>query len=194
MPAARTRNGGRAFRFASAGVADHHSLMLRRLFVAVCLAALGGCARPDDLPDLAVRASTAQEMTDFRSELGARFTPEQLQPFNTALQELQLDAMNRGVATAADRELDMLAAVNGKTVHAALVLGWQARRNRFLREIAGLTQMLDQDLQQQEKTAATGTPEPVTRRIGSEQEVLGQLHRNLDDTEQKLTAWGAPRP
>ena len=176
--------------------------MMRCLFAVVllsCLAgveciSLGGCARPKALPEITVSAAHAGELTDFRAELGTRFTPEQLQPFNTALQELQLDAMNRGVATAADRELDMLAAVNGKTVHAALVLGWQARRNRFLREIAGLTKMLDQDLQQREKTAATGTPGPVTRRIGSEQEVLGQLHRNLDDTEQKLTAWGAPRP
>jgi hypothetical protein len=152
---------------------------------------LGGCAKPKDLPDITVRATHAEELTEFRAELGARFTPEQLQPFDTAVDELQLDAMNRGVASAADREQDMLASVNGKTVHEALLLGWTARHNRFLREIAGLTKMLDHDLQQQQQTAATGTPESVTRRIGSEKEVLDQLRRNLSDTDQRLATWGA---
>ena len=164
--------------------------MLRRLCI-VLLVGLGGCTKPQDLPEITVRATHAGELTDFRAELGARFTLEQLQPLDTALDELKLDAMNRGVASAADREQDMLGAVNGKTVHAALVLGWQARRNRLLRETAELTKMLDHDLQQQEKPAATGTPESVLTRIRSEKEVLDKLHRNLVDTENRLTELGA---
>jgi hypothetical protein len=188
-----------AFLFASDDAAGHRPLMLRYLVVVAflgCLGgvecvSLGGCAKPKSLPDITVRASAAGELTAFRSELGARFTPEQLQPFDTALQELKLDAMNRGVATAADREQDMLAAINGQTVHGALLLGWMARRNRILREIAFMTGQLEYNLKQQQQTAATGTPESVTTHLHNVQDILARLHRDLADAERRLTDWGA---
>ena len=177
----------------------HILLMSRWLFVVVftaCLGgvacvSLGGCAKPKDLPEIAVRADAAGELAAFRSELGARFTAEQLQPFDTALQELRLDAMNRGVATADAREQDMLAAVNGKSVHEALLLGWAARRNRILREIAFMTGQLEYNLKQQRQTAATGTPESVATHLHNVQDVLDRLHRDLTDAEGRLTNWGA---
>ena len=118
--------------------------------------------------------------------LGTRFPADRLADFDTAIKELQLDTMER-LATAAEREADMLRVANGKPVHAVTVLGWQARRARFLREIAELDRMLARDLAQKEKTAATGTPDAVLRRIASEREVLEQLHGNLTATEQRLT-------
>lgn len=173
--------------------------MLRCLFVVVVLGclggigcvSLGGCAKPKDLAAITVRASAAGELNAFRSELGARFAPEQLPPFDTALQELKLDAMNRGVATAADRERDMLAAVNGKSVHAALLLGWTARRNRIVREIATMTELLEHNLKLQQKTAATGTPESVTTHVHNAQDILARLRRDLAEAERRLTDWGA---
>ena len=51
---------------------------------------LGGCAKPADLPDTVVRAASTEELAAFRVDLGARFTPEQLEPFDTALVELKL--------------------------------------------------------------------------------------------------------
>lgn len=164
-------------------------MMLRWLMVAALLLSLAGCAKQADLPDIMVSASTPGDFARFRAELGARFTPEQLQPFDTATQELQLDAMNRDVATAEARELDMLQAANAKTVHAVTVLGWQARKARFLREIAELTRMLDHDVELQQKTAATGTPESVTTRIASEREVIAKIRRHLDETERHLAEW-----
>ena len=95
--------------------------MLRWLSV-VLVVALGGCARPD-LPATVVRASSTGELANFRADLGARFARDQLQPFDTALQELKLDAMNRGVATAGARDQAMLDVVSGKTVRQAEVLG-----------------------------------------------------------------------
>jgi hypothetical protein len=162
--------------------------MLPRWFiVGLVLAAFGGCAKPPDLPDVTVTASTPGDFARFRTELGARFPADRLAEFDTAIKELQLDAMQR-LATAGEREADMLRIAAGKSVHTVTVLGWQARRARFLREIAELDGMLQRDLQQQARTSATGTPDAVLRRIASEREVLEQLHRNLAATEGRLAS------
>jgi hypothetical protein len=186
-----SRPGRTAFFFASADAINQRALMRRCLLVVLLLGLFGGCAKPKDLPELTVRSTEAGELAAFKSELGARFTADQLKPLDTALQELQLDAMNRGVAAAEDREQTMLNAVNGKSVHEALVLGWQARRNRFLHEISLITGLLDGDMQLQQKTAATGTSQSVLDRIRTEQGLLAQLQANLAATERQLTDWGA---
>jgi hypothetical protein len=168
--------------------------MLPRWFiVGLVLAALGGCAKPPDLPDVTVNATTPGDFTRFRTELGARFPSDRLAGFDTAIKELQLDAMQR-LATASEREADMLLVASGKSVHAVTILGWQARRARFLREIAELDGMLQRDLQQQARTAATGTPDAVRRRIGSEREVLEQLHDNLAATDARLATLAGSAP
>lgn len=162
--------------------------MIRALLAAVALGCLTGCAKQPDLPDVPVSAASKEEFTRFRADLGARFTPEQLGDFDTATQELQLAAMDRNIATAADREADMRRVANGQTVRAVVLLGWQARKARFLREIAEINRMIDHDEQQAARTAATGTPESVTRRLGSEKEVLAKLQHNLAETESHLAA------
>jgi hypothetical protein len=166
---------------------------LRWFIVGLILAALGGCAKPPDLPDVLVAATTPADFTRFRTELGARFPADRLADFDMAIKELQLDAMQR-FATAPEREADMLRVATGKSVHAVTVLGWQARRARFLREIAELDGMLQRDLQQQARTAAASTPDAVLRRIGSEREVLEQLHANLAATDARLASLAGSAP
>jgi hypothetical protein len=153
---------------------------------------LGGCTKPAALPEIVVSAASVSDFAGFRADLSTRFPVEQLKDFEIAVQELQLDAMNRNLATAEERESDMRAVANGKTVHAVVVLGWQARKARFLREIAELDQMLAHDLEQQARTAAAGTPDSVNRRIGSEREVLAKLHDNLAATERHLAELARP--
>lgn len=173
--------------------------MLRRLLVAILPlvlgalagAGLGGCAKPD-LPALTVRAADAEDLAAFRSELGARFTPGQLQPFDTALQELQLAGMDK-LPAAADRAAAMRAAVHGQTVRAAEILGWQARRMRLLAEIAPMAETLARDRQTQAQKGA-GISVIVANRIQNVQDILARLRRDLAATEQQLTAWGAPMP
>lgn len=155
---------------------------------------VAGCAKQADLPDVIVGAASKEDFTRFRTDLGARFAAEQLKEFDTAVQELQLDAMNRDIPTAEGREADMLRVANGKAVRAVVLLGWQVRKARFLREIAELDRMLQHDLKLQAETAAAGTPESVTRRIGSEKEVLDQLHRKLVETETRLAELARPKP
>lgn len=148
-------------------------------FLACGLCFLAACAKQAALPDVVITASSPGEFTRFHAELTAAQGAAALAEFDTAVQELRLDAMDRGVATADAREADMLRAINGKTVHAVTVLGWGARKARFLREIAELEKMLARDL------ALTASP-AVERRIGSEREVLAQLREKLAATEQRL--------
>lgn len=167
--------------------------MFRWLIAALVFGVFAGCSKQADPPDVVVVASSQEEFTRFRTELGGRFQAERLADFDTATRELQLDAMNRDIATPEAREADMLRAINGKTVHAATVLGWGARKARFLREIAEITRMLEHDLALQAKSAVAGTPESVLRRIGSEKEILAKLQLNLAQTERRLAEWAEPK-
>jgi len=165
--------------------------MLRSLFGVIILSCLGGCAKPKELPETIVRASTAGELAAFRAELTAQFAPERLELLDIALKELQLDAMNRNVPTAEAREQDMLNAVNGKTVQEALVRGWQARRHRLLREIAFMSGQVEHNLKLQQQTAAAGTPESVLTHLHNAQDILARLQRDLTASEHHLAEWGS---
>ena len=152
---------------------------------------LASCAKPD-LPDTILRAGTGEELAACRAELGQRFAADRLAALDTALNELQLAGMDRGLATAAARAAAMREQVNGRTVHAVEILGWQARRARLRGEIGQLTEIRDQQVAVRDRTAATGTPQAVHDRIASAEEVLGKLRRNLEETERQLAAWGVP--
>lgn len=167
--------------------------MWRPLLTLLALATLIGCTKPD-LPNTLVRAGSEEELTTFRADLASRFGAESLAAYDVAIQELQLAGMDRGVATAADRAAAMREVVNGKTVRAVEILGWQARRSRLQAEIKDFAGMLERDLALKEKTAATGTPQAVIHRIENEQDILAKLRRLLAEAEKKLTAWGTATP
>ena len=161
--------------------------MPRRSLVIVLLGILAGCTKKTDLAEVTVSAADGDVFSRFRSELGARFPTERLQAFDTAVQELKLDAMNRDVVTSEARELDMLGVVNGKSVHAVTLLGWQARHARFLREIALINGMLESDLKLQKKAGSNGPSSTVLARIQSAKNLIAQLQGNADETERRLT-------
>lgn len=164
--------------------------MWRALLTLLSLATLIGCTKPD-LPSTVVRAGSEEELTAFRADLASRFGTEALAAYDVAIQELQLAGMDRGVAAAADRAAAMREAINGKTVRAVEILGWQARRTRLQTEIKDFAGMLERDLALKEKTAATGTPPAVIHRIENEQDILAKLRRLLGEAEEKLAAWNA---
>jgi hypothetical protein len=161
--------------------------MLRCFLLLVLLGVLAGCAKKMDLPETTVSAADGSDFSRARSELGAQFPAEQLQPFDTAVQELRLDAMNRDVVSSEARELDMLAVVNGKSVQAVTLLGWQARHARFLREIAVINRLLESDLKLQQKAGANGPSSTVLARIQSAKNLIAQLQGNAAETERRLT-------
>ncbi len=159
-----------------------------RVLCVSALLLLAGCAKPD-LPDLKVRAATPSEFSSFKTDLERRFPKEHLEPLETALTELQWDAMHRGIKASADRELDMLAKIDGKTVREAQILGWQARRERLRREIASMTEIRAHNQRLAEKTAATGTPESVLTHLHNAEDILARQNRDLAATEHRLLQW-----
>lgn len=169
--------------------------MLRRTLLTLCLlgsALLSSCAKPD-LPTTIVRATSEEELTTFRAELVERFGAAAIASYDTAVNELQLAGMDRGLASASARAAAMREQINGKTVRAVEILGWQARRTRLLGEIGQLTEIRAQQIAVRDRTAATGTPQVVHDRIRSAEEVIAKLHRFLAETEQQLAAWGPPQ-
>jgi hypothetical protein len=186
-----------AFPLSSFVLSRHAARMMFRWLLLLGLVLLGGCAKPE-LADTPVRAGTAEELTAFRAELGQRFPAEALATFDTAINELQLAGMDRGLETASARAAAMREQVNGRTVRAVQQLGFAARRARFLGEIKLMTELQARDLAIRERTAAAGnTPRAVLDRIASADEVLTKLRRQLAETEQQLAAWdtstAAPR-
>jgi hypothetical protein len=139
-----------------------------------------------------VNASSATEFARFRTEIAARFTPAQLQDFDTGIQELQLDARHRGMATEAAREADLLGTINRKTFPDAVLLGWRARKARLIREIPEALRLVNQDTADAAKTVAPGTPESVAHRLASEKEALAKLRHDRDDTLRHLNELTEP--
>lgn len=164
--------------------------MIRLFLLALCALSLSGCGKTD-LASTIVHAASEEELASGRAELAARFGHDALAAYDVAIQELQLAGMDRGVAAAADRAAAMRATVNGKTVRAVEILGWQARRTRLDGEIKEFATMLERDLALREKTAATGTSQTVIHRIENEQDILAKLRRLRAEADAKLAGWGA---
>jgi hypothetical protein len=161
---------------------------MRYSFLVVALFGFfAGCAKEVDLPQITVGAADASEFARFRSDLATQFPVDRLQTFDTAVQELKLDAMNRDIPTAAARERSTLALINGKSVQAVSILGWEARHARFLREIAFIQGMLDRDLVVQKNAGPGGPSSVVLARIQSAQNVIAQTQRHDANTQQRLT-------
>ena len=172
--------------------------MIRRWFiVGLILAAWGGgCAKPPDLPDIPVNAATPADFLRFRTtELGERFPPDRLGGLRYGHQRAAASTPLQRSATAAAREADMLRVATGEILGPRRHGSWAGKpaARASSSEIAELDGMLQRDLQQQARTATTGTPDAVVRRIGSEREVLVQLHGNLAATDARLASAGRVR-
>ena len=161
--------------------------MIRRFAALLALVVLAACSKPD-LPSSVVRAGSEEELAASRAELAERFGAAALASFDVAIQELQLAGMDRGLRTAAERSAAMREAVNGKTVRAVEILGWQARRERLLAECASLEPTLAQDLKTQAAKGAD-TPLVVRNRIQNVQDILAKTRRLADEADEKLAAW-----
>lgn len=154
------------------------------------LCAVSACA-PKPLAERPVHAASADTFADFRAKLGADFAAEQLKDFDTAVQELKLDAMNSGVAGVAAREEKVFAMMNGKSVREVEVLGWQARHRRLNAELADMEQRLAHDSALQAKAVSADSVKYFSNLINNEQDLVAQSKRNIADTEAKLQSWNA---
>lgn len=165
--------------------------MMRWLVIAVFLGSACGCAKRE-LPEIVVNASSGAAFARFQADLAEKFGAEQLQPLDVAIEELKLEAMNQGVEGVAARERQMLAAIDGKTVHEAWLLGWRARQRRLRGEIAEMTALLERDTKLRQQG---GTSQTLLNRLQNERDIIARLQRDLTDAAQRLLGWGAtPEP
>lgn len=136
--------------------------------------------------DKPIAASTPEEFTTSRERLVAILTPEQLQAFDTAIQELKLDAMDKGVAGTSAREQHMRSTVNGKTVRDATLLGWKARKARFERELKDMSDRLAHDSQLANRSGSTEPSRTVSNLVQNEQDIVAQLKKQLEDADHHI--------
>ncbi|PTY02682.1 hypothetical protein DB347_23505 [Opitutaceae bacterium EW11] len=163
------------------------------LLAVLLFGCLSGCSKKS-LMDRSIPAVSAEEIAVFRAELGEEFPAAELKDFDTALQELKLEAMNNGVSGVAQREERMRAAVNGKTVREALVLGWQARHVRVARELEDMSGRLEHDRQLKDRPGSADSSRFLSNLVANEQDIVAQLKRQLDDADEHLVRWGASAP
>lgn len=152
-----------------------------------------GCSR-QDVRERTVSAGSAEELAGFLQDVQPAWSGEDHAHLETALQELKLQAMNAGVSGVAAREEGMRAAINGKTVREALVLGWQARWLRFTRELEDMTARLERDSALQVKAKTAESVRFFENLISNERDLIAQMKAGRADAEAKLAAWGAQPP
>lgn len=164
--------------------------MSRSNWGVLALLVLAGCAKPD-LPTSPVRAGTTEELAEFRTEMIQEFGAGSLANFDIAIQELQLDAMERGIPTASAREGEMRSRVNRKTVRATEILGWKARAARLQREMALMRGLLDRDQKKEAEAKTQAGKLDAATHVRNEQDILARLEAQLAETQQHLKEWGA---
>jgi hypothetical protein len=161
-------------------------LVIRPLILLLCMLTLTGCSQPA-FEHTVVRSGTPAELNAFRTELAQRFGAAQIAAFETALNELQLAGMERH-PTAEARAAEMRELVNGQSVRAVEILGWQKRQVRLCGEIEQLSLTLEADLRTRERMGHE-TSITVQNRIQNVQEIVAKLRANLALTEQQLAQW-----
>lgn len=169
---------------------------LDRLVCSIVLFALlsvvPGCGKKSGL-DYQVVARTPDELAATREHLENVLDPQHLQFFDTAVQELKLDAMNAGIEGAARRDEEMRTRVEGKSVRDVILLGWKARQGRLTRELKDMTERLNRDLPNAERPGGKEPGTFLANRIQNEKELVAQLTARLEETNRQLTEWERER-
>ncbi len=165
--------------------------LLYRLFIAtMSLCIVSGCSKKDVL-EREVRATTTEEFAASRESFAADLSPTGLKDFDTAIQEVKYDAMNKGLASVALREQWMRTTANGKSVQQVLVLGWQARRSRLLTELEDMNERYAHDSKLLTRSGSEDSTQFLRNITRNEEDKINQLKGLLADVDQKLTTWGA---
>jgi hypothetical protein len=163
---------------------------LRLLLGFFALLSLCGCGAAV-LEDLKVEAASVESFQSFRQNLARRYSADQLAPFDTAVQELKLEAMNSGVAGAKTREEKVLQNIHQKRVREVTILGWQARHSRLTAELTDMRSRFERDSKLQEKAQTEDSRKFFSNLLQNERDLIAQLERDLRATEERLREWGA---
>ena len=162
-----------------------------RLTIAtMSLGIVSGCSQKNIL-DCEIKAGTVDEFAACQANLVSEHTPRLARDFDTAIQELKLDSITKGVLGVEMREERMRATANGKSVKEVLVLGWQARRARLVGELKGMNERYAHDVKLLSRHGSSDSTQFLSNTTQNEENSIALLKTLLGDADQRLTEWGA---
>lgn len=162
------------------------------LLIASALLLAAGCSKTPFV-ERPIAAATADDFAAWRAELGTQVTQAEWQDFDIAVQELKIKVMaERGGSAKAVLDEGMRAKINGKTFKEALILGFEARRERLDRERGEVQARLDHDSRLVVKAGDTASANYINtvRRADMDRKEL--LVREINEASEKLVSLGAP--
>ena len=164
-----------------------HTLTLKSCVFCATLALLAGCSKPAP-QDRIVKADSPEQFDQWRSDREDWSSQEQ-QDFDTAIQEIKLDAMNKSAGTIDSRESAMCEAVNGKTVRAVEILGWHDRRDRLEREKNDVETRYAHDSKLKAREDQTDRAQALATTTRNEQAIIAKNTGLIADVDAKLETW-----
>ena len=150
-------------------------------------ALFAACSKPAP-QDRIVKADTAYQFDQWRTDRDD-WSPREQQDFDTAIQEIKLDVMNKSAGTMDSRESAMLEIVKGKTVRAVDIIGWHDRRDRLDREKKDMETRYAHDSKlavREDQADRAQTLAAITR---NQQAIIAKNTGLIADVDAKLQIW-----
>lgn len=164
-----------------------HTPTIKWCVFSATVAFLTGCSKPAP-QDRLVKADSPQQFEQWRSDREDWSSQEQ-QDFDTAIQEIKLDAMTKSAGTMDSREAQMCDVVKGKTVRAVEILGWHDRRDRLEREKNDMETRLAHDSGLKVREDQTERAQALASITRNEREIIAKNTGLINDVDAKLQGW-----
>ncbi|HEY9154057.1 MAG TPA: hypothetical protein VIM69_02930 [Opitutaceae bacterium] len=151
------------------------------------VALLAGCSKPAP-QDRLVKADSPDQFDQWRSDRDD-WSPQEQQDFDTAIQEIKLDVMNKSAGTMDSREAAMLQIVNGKSVRAVELVGWHDRRDRLEREKKDVETRYAHDSTLKAREDQPDRAQALETTTRNEQAIIAKNTGLIADVDAKLQGW-----
>lgn len=151
------------------------------------MALLAGCSKPAP-QDRLVKADSPDQFEQWRSDR-EDWSPQEQQDFDTAIQEVKLDVMNKSAGTMDSRETAMCQIVNGKSVRAVEIIGWHDRRDRFEREKKDVETRYAHDSKLKAREDQPDRAQALETTTRNEQAIIAKNTGLIADVDAKLQGW-----
>jgi hypothetical protein len=164
-----------------------HTPAIKWCVFSATVALLAGCSKPAP-QDRLVKADSPEQFEQWRSDR-EDWSPQEQQDFDTAIQEIKLDAMNKSSGTMDSRETAMCETVNGKTVRAVEIIGWHDRRDRLAREKKDVETRYAHDSTLKAREDQPDRAQALETTTRNEQAIIAKNTGLIADVDAKLKGW-----
>ena len=157
--------------------------------------AFSACSKAPPL-DRPVSAQSAEDFGNWRRDAEGELTQVERQDLEIALQELKIQVMtSTNLGTSSAREEKVHGLIHQKPLREVLVLGWQARRDRFELERGYLQEKYDHDRGLKTREGDTESARYLENVVRTEGDRIEKLKGDIAVAEGKIRSWGAePKP